>query len=707
MPEVVVTAQKRAESLQDVPISMEVVSGAKIADFGVTDFKQMIRFTPNVSVLTTAGNDVIYIRGFGSPPTNYAFDQSVSMYLDGVYAGKSRQAQAPLFDLERVEVLRGPQGALFGKNTPAGAVSLVSAGPTSTFQGAVNGLYNFDLDGGEVNGFVAGPIGDHLGARLAVRLVDHKGYIRNDFNGNKEPSNEMASARLTLRYAPRDDFDYTVKVEYSDRDVKGGANVSSPLTTPQQPNMFRFGGDSALGLERSKATSWLVSGTGNLQLGDFTLTALTGYSFFRANVVTGFDQALPGGGVTPNSVYTSYPEHFEQTSQEIRLSSPDQQRLKYTIGAYYDRSIYHLTQFTGFDIRSIPYFGLHQNRFKQVAETFSLFGQAEVSITEALRAVGSLRYTQSDKRGTFGGRLVFGPFAYRPITTAVGRIDEDYLDPSINLQYDIAPRIMVYAAYGRGSKSGGLVSNTYGTTNATFTFKPERSTNYEVGVKSTLDDGRLILNAAIYNTKFKDLQVSTYDPALPGFRTGNAASAHSRGIEGALAWHPMQNLDFTLSAAYQDVEYDDYPGASCLASQPVTQCNPASPASIAANNIGGATISHVSKFSGNFTAHYRHELGDGNVIDSMLTVHGRSKYFNADNQHPLYGVQRGYAKVDARVQYGPDDEKWYVALVGKNLTNEKTVGSATTLPVPLTAVPRAFLYLDETRTISIGAGMKF
>ena len=126
---------------------MEVVSGQKLNSFHATDIKSVMNYTPNVFVESTAGDDVIYIRGFGSPPANFSFDQSVSMYVDGVYAGRSRQAQAPFFDLQRVEVLRGPQGALFGKNTPAGAVSVVSANPTNTFQGEVTGVYNFDLKG--------------------------------------------------------------------------------------------------------------------------------------------------------------------------------------------------------------------------------------------------------------------------------------------------------------------------------------------------------------------------------------------------------------------------------------------------------------------------------------------------------------------------------------------------------------------------------
>jgi len=709
--EVVVTAQKRTEKLQDVPISMEVVSGEKLDDFNTSDFKAMFKFAPNVSVETTAGNDTIYIRGFGSPPANFAFDQAVSLYVDGIYAGRNRQAQAPFFDLARVEVLRGPQGALFGKNTPAGAISVVSAGPTSQFEGSVKASYNFDLEGPELSGYVSGPISDTLGARLAVKFVDQEGYIHNRALNRDEPANRSALARLTLRYAPTEDFDYTLKVEYADKEVKGGVNVSSPLTTPQQPHEFRYSTVNAIGPEGTKATSWMVSGTGNLQMGDFTLTSITGYSFFRSNIVNNFDQSLPTGGTTRNSVYNSYPEHFRQWSQEVRLLSPTGQKFEYVVGAYYDTSLYQLTQLGGFDINLpgvLVYFGLLNTEFRQRAESFSVFGQGTYNFTDQLRAVGSLRYTQTDKRAHFFGRLRYGPFALRPVNTvANGDLSEDNVDPSITLQYDVSPQVMVYATYGRGSKSGGFVSNTYGTTSATFRYRPEKSENYEAGIKSTLADGRLVLNVSVYDTSFKDLQVSVYNPTLSVYQTGNAASASSRGVEGTAAWYPVKNLDFTLAAAYQDAKYDDYPGAACLATQPLSECNPASAASAAANNIAGSPLPYTSKYSFSAQGHYRLELANDTAIDTTVGVHGRSRYFDSDNQSPLFGRQKGYAKIDARIQYGPTDERWHVAVVGKNLTDEKTTGSAFNLPFPITASPRAIMYLEETRNISVEAGLRF
>ncbi len=710
--EIVVTAQKRAQKLQDVPISIEVVSGDKLDDFHSNDMKAVMNYAPNVFVQSTAGNDVIYIRGFGSPPANFAFDQSVSLYVDGVYAGRSRQAQAPFFDLARVEVLRGPQGALFGKNTAAGAVSVVSAGPTSTFEGELNALYNFSQSGIELSGHLSGPLTNTLSARLAFKTLNQDGYIKNLATNHDDPETKQQLVRLTLKWAPSDKFDYTSKLEYANRDVIGGITVSSPLTSGQDPHTTRYLDKSALGDEGTKTESFIASGTGNLYLGDYTLTSVTGYSWFGANIVNGFDQTVPGTSThTNNSVYNSFPERFDQFSQEIRLLSPTGKTFEFILGAYYDKAHYRLDQLQGFNILNLfgsPYFGRIDSRFNQTSESYSLFGQGTLHIGDALRAVGSLRYSHVSKDADFVARLIYGPFAIRPVSPivggvpvpVVGSLSEGNLDPSITLQYDIAPRIMVYATYGRGSKSGGFVSNTLGTTAATFQFKPEKSTNYEAGIKSTLADGKVVANVSVYKTQFKNLQVSVYQPATSTYLTGNAASATSKGIEGSLSLFLLRNFDVTASAAYQDIKYDDYPGAACLASQPVT-CTPAT------NNLAGYRVAYSSKFTGNVSAHARFDLSDALKLDVTGVVAGRSKYFDSDNQSPIFGVQKGYAKVDLRVQLADQDDKWHVAFVGKNLTNQLTTGSAFNLPAPITAVPRAILYLEPTRSLSVEAGFRF
>ena len=706
--DIVVTAQKREQSLQDVPISIEVVSGEQLQNFATTNFRDAMNYIPNVYVQSTAGNDTIYIRGFGSPPANFSFDQSVSLYVDGVYAGRNRQAMAPFFDIARVEVLRGPQGALFGKNTPAGAVSVVSAGPTDQMEGSITALYNFDHDGYDVQGYISGPVSDTFGLRVAGRVQNQKGYIKNLATGNQDPQVKNELVRITGRWEPNAGVDITGKLEMSNYTRIGGITVSSPLTTEQRPRTVRFLQDSALGREGDQNRALLASVTANFDIGTHTLTSVTGYSWFKSAMVNGFDQLTPTNAIVQNSVYNSYPEKFRQFSQEVRLLSPTGQTVEYVVGAYYDTSKYNLDQLGGFAINSLNYFGLLHTFYKQDARTISAFGQATVNFMDTLRLVGSLRYTNTHKEGDFRGRLEYGPFALRPVNTvAVGEFTEGLWDPSATLQWDATDDIMLYATYGKGSKSGGFVSNTYGTTSATFRFRPERSRNYEIGLKGKFADGRVRLDLAAYDTQFKNLQVSVYNPVTSTYLTGNAASATSKGIEGSLKAVLSRNFDFSLAGAYQDLQYDNYPGAACLATQPITVCNPAVPASIAANNLAGYRPVLASKFTGNIQGHVMFDLPADLKFDANAVYGGRSKFFNSDNQSPLFGLQKGYAKLDVRLQVGPQDEKWHIAVIGKNLTNELTTGSSFNLPAPITAVPRAILYLEPTRNISVEAGFKF
>lgn len=692
--EIIVTAQKRAQNLQDVPISMEVVSGERIADFAAVDFKAVQNYVPNVFVQQTNGNDTIYIRGFGSPPQNFSFDQAVSVYMDGVYAGKMRQALNPFFDVARVEVMRGPQGALYGKNTPAGAVSVVSAGPTSSFEGGVTGTYNFDLQGYDLTGYVSGPVTNTLSMRVATRIQNQEGYIKNIGTGRDDPRNKLQLIRVSALWEPTDSFDLTAKLEMSNAQRVGGLGVSSPVGTEQQPKLVRYTQEYPLGQEGYTNRSVLGSAVANLKVGDHTLTSITGYSWFNGAVTNYFDQQTPTGAIVENSVANKYPEDFHQFSQELRLLSPTGGVLEYVVGAYYDTARYNVNPYLYYDIRAFNLVSLNQTYFHQNSRTLSAFGQATLRPVDGVRIIGSLRYTNTHKDATFSGKLLGGQI-FRPLTSAKGSISEGLVDPSITVQYDVSRDVMVYAVYGRGSKSGGFVSNTLGTVDGTFVYKPERSRNWEAGIKTTLWDGRATLNLSAYNTKFTNLQTSGYDPDRSIYITKNAASATAKGIEGSLRIAPSRYFDITASAAYQDIKYDSYPDAPCLVGMTGTVCD-----------LSGRRLPYTSKFTGNVSVHGRVDISDYK-LDGTAVLGGRSGFFNSDDQSPLYGYQKGYAKLDLRVQFAPQDDRWHIALVGKNLTDKLTTGSAFRLPVPITTSARAIMFVEPPRNIAVEAGIKF
>jgi iron complex outermembrane receptor protein len=690
--DIVVTAQKREQRLQDVPISMAVVTGEQLTSFHAKDMADIAASVPNLYVERLNAADVIYIRGFGSSPGNFAFDQSVSLYQDGIYAGRGKQFEAPFFDIERIEVLRGPQGALFGKNTPAGAISIVTANPTPSFEAGVTGVYNFDLDGGEVSAYASGPVAENFGVRLAVKGLGLSGYIPNRTTGKDDPRRTQGLARLTLRY---DDgtFDATAKVEYGESHTKGAAIVLSSTTAPLVITKDRFADGRPFGFaEGNNVTSKNASLTANYQIGNHTLTSITGYSTYEADRSNSYARDVPA--VYLNRIF----EDFEQTSQEIRLASPEKGTLEYIVGAYFDWSDYVLDYPKYYRLPSGAE-GSMTSKFDQSAQSTSLFAQATVNLMPTLRVIGSARYSRTKKQGHFETLLLEGD-PIGAITSARGRIVENNVDPSLTVQFDAAPDVMLYASYGRGSKSGGFVSNTTGTVDSTFTYRPERSTNYEVGVKASLFDRLMTVDMALYDLSFDNLQTSVYDPTLT-----------PRGIEWSVSLRPVQSLRLSWSGAYQDAKYDNFPGANCLANQPASVCSttapPGAPNNPANNNLAGYSLPFSSKWSGSVSAQYDTPVGDRFRFVTSAQLNYRSKFIISDNQDPVYGIQPSYQKVDLRFQFGDRDDRWNVALVGRNITNERTYTFGFAWPGSLSYTPSGHRYLEETRTVSVEGSVRF
>jgi iron complex outermembrane receptor protein len=719
---VTVTAEKRTENVQKVPVSIQVLSGHTIEQFHQTDLHSVMNQIPNLFVLQSGVDDVVSIRGFGSGPNNIAFDQEVSIYNDGIYGGRSAQFMEPMFDIDHMEVLRGPQGALFGKNTAAGAINIVTADPTPNFEAMATASYDFDMSGPQVYGYVAGPIADDLGARLAVKFVDQNGFIKNVATGKEDPHTKMGLGRLTLKWEPTADFDMTGKLEIGDERITGGINVSVPLNQLVNPPSTRYAVNPYIdGLpEENEVGSTNGSITANYRFDGLTLTSVSGYSSFHTSRLSAYDQTIPnsGGAITSPAFANGFPENFRQWSEELRLLSPTGQPLEWIVGAYYDGADYKLHQFRDYN-GLFGFTGGDESNFYQHSETVSVFGQATYHVTDDFRLVGSARYSNTTKNARFDEGIVSDiaspiPGGVCPVsglggcaaayTPASGEVSEGSFDPSLSAQFDVRPDIMLYATWARGSKSGGFVSNTYNQTDAHFAFKPERSTNYEVGMKSELWNDHVQFNVSLFDMTFKNLQESAFDPITQTFITRNAAAATSRGMETSLTWVPIDSLDLTANAAYLDAKYDNFPGAACLATDPIAVCNPASPASVAAHNIAGLPLLYASKWTGNFQVHHNMPIGHDLQIDATFIAALRTSYFDADNYDPFYGIQPSYWKFDARVQLSDIGSNWDVAFVGKNLTNKLTVGDALDFPL---GVSRGMQWVDEGRSLSIEATYHF
>jgi iron complex outermembrane receptor protein len=695
---VVVTAEKRVENVQDVPISMSVVSGRNLEDLNVHTFEDLAKYVPNLAIQPTPGANQIYIRGIGSGAQNFAFEQDVSLYVDGIYAGRNRQFMAPFFDIERVEVLRGPQGALLGKNTAAGAISLVSAQPTDTFQAGVDFGALLSRKGFDVSGFVSGPLSDNLTGRLAVKLVNEDGYIDNIGTDRKVPSPNDKLARGILKYQLSEHTDVTAKVEYSDAVVNGTQAISD---LPAKGNSFADGikntQDPFGTPEKDKTQSFNSAVTANFGVGDNTLTSVSGYSTYTATKYTG------AASDNPEDWLSTQREYFHQFSQELRLTSPTGGTFEYIVGAYADTSKFKTHFDTLYNLLGGLIAGESDMVFDQLSTTFSVFGQGQWNVTDEFDVIGSLRYTSTSKDATLHQFLISG-IAVSPaygITPAnpdkylAGSRREENLDPSITLQYHVNPLSMVYFTFSKGSKAGGYVSNSGPVTQATFGFEPEKSRNLEVGAKATLFDGLFVGSVAAFTTKFDDLQVSNYIPGV-GLTIGNAASATTRGVEFNADLYPVEGLTLSGSAAYLDARYDDFPGASCVVTLP---CNP-DPALV---NIGGSVIPAASKWSGTFGAQYSRPLSEDLKGTVALLGNFRSSYFTEANLNSA-AKTGSYTKFDVRLELANVDDRWSVALLGKNLNDVHSFSFSYFWPFD--GAHRLY-YLEETRTFQIQASLRF
>lgn len=678
---IVVTAQKREQDIQDVPISMTVVGGEKLSDLGIQDFNELDRYVPNFYVQSTPGNNAFYIRGIGSAPGNLAFEQTVGLFVDGIYGGHARQFQAPFLDVERIEVLRGPQGALVGKNTSAGAISVVSARPTREFYAMAEGSYEFELGGTRLFGVVSGPLSDAVSVRVAGQFEDGDGYVENTQLGGMEPKRKSLFGRASVLIDPGNGADLLIRVEGGKVDLTG--NAVERYTTPADPDLRRAtsGFPGFMDKDFDNTNNVNASATANIDIGDHVLTSVTGYSAYD------FEKKIDADfGPTP-ALASRFAEKFSQMSQEIRLASPTNGRLEYIVGGYVHINDYDL--FGSTLIAFGPFNGRSDRAFRQENFAWSGFGSLTFHLNDAVRLLGSLRYTYDRKEAT-QQRTNTGVVQPTWIVTPLeGRRIEKEWDPSATIQWDVTRDAMLYASYGQGSKAGGFIGAQSTTTPGQFQIDPEQAETYEIGAKLALFDRRLRFNIAAYRTDFTNLQVSSFDAFSNAFITSNAGKARSQGVETDFTFQIVDGFSLNGSLAYLDAKYLDFPGAPCPFTNP--GCTPAN------NNAVGEPLPRSPKWSGTLFA------------DAVIPVSGnlefianggatfRSKAFLEESYNPA-AAQEGYAKFDLRVGLRRADKRWEIAVIGKNLSNELTAGHAFNTPLAAGIVSK---YIQPPRTIAV------
>lgn len=717
--EIVVTAQGRTQRLRDVPISASVVSGAALQNANLRNLGELTVRLPAVQLTAGPVSDLLNIRGIGSG-LNAGFEQSVATFVDGVYRGRSRSSRAALFDVDRVEVLKGPQTTFFGNNAIAGALSISTrqAQPGGEFQ--YNGSALYAPTDGEyaVEAGVSAPITSNFGLRVAAKAFGMNGYVHNTYLGQDGPHQRDIIGRVSFAWEPsatlRSDFRFDYG-RFRDRNSFPNEIMGCPPPAgyPSARGLcaryLAAAGSSADGkldeTSQGDVSSFSLTYreaalTNRLHLGNHLLTAISAY--YDHDVATLTQLApfpLTGAGGLPLFPSGS-PESYHSFSQEVRIQSPETQKLSYMAGAYYEAGRLQASQTTGYYFTT---FGANApgyttattpiaNSYGNVQndQTVSAFMAATWRVSSRLRINAGLRYSivhktasrQSDIGiGGFNPSIDFTPLplaAQALLRPSIGGRGGDFtipnrtdrkLMPSASVQYDLSSSVMGYASYTKGFKAGGFALSP-----GADTFAPESVNAYELGLKGSLFDRAVTFGVAAFLSDYNNLQEST-NVVLPSGSTqaivGNVAQARSKGVELSLTAHASTKLSFNAEVGYLDARYVRYPNAPCTVLQTLASAT-------CTQDLSGARRTYAPEWSGSVGANLSLPVGAWQLrIDPL--VYFSTRYFQQATADTLL-QQNGFAKFDLRMGVGPADRRWEVAVIGKNLSDHVTGGFRNNIP---------------------------
>ncbi len=714
--EIIVTAQKKSESLQRVPLAVSAVSGDDLRASGAQNLEGLQSSVPNLNIGQNNGVARITIRGIGLDNNSPSAEGSIAFHLDGVFVQRSQAALAGLYDLERVEVLRGPQGTLYGRNATGGSINVITAKPTDTFEGYVRGSFgNRDNIGFE--GAVSGPLGDSIRARLSFKTSDRDGYGRNIITGTQIDDLKERSVRGQLLFLGGEKFDFLVSADYTRGDDRSGVYHYAGQTSSGIPlTGAALGGitatnprDIASRFDPSADREfWGVSGTATYNINDdLSLKSITAYrksSYFLRN-----------SSLDPSSL-SLFPvlqyENAKQVSQELQFVG-SAGALDWILGAYYFNE--RNTAIVGGPLSAAlgggpapVYLAGYYGGTSLETDAYAAFGQATYALTDQFSATVGLRYSSERKEALDQVAFNFGALA--PSTTAdslsalsapqatcgvnVPSIPGcqpskrwNALTPRFTLEYKPSAQTLAYATFSKGFKSGTYnLGSVQGTP-----VDPEKIDSYEVGLKSTFADGRIRANLSGFYYDYTDLQVSKV--VLTQLRLENAATARIKGVELELTAKPVEALKIDASIAYLDARFRDFISAD--PTRPTGEPGVVDNVGRPAFNLRGNRLPQAPKWSGRIAAEYAAELGEGDIVfRADLTSSSRSYFtaFNLDNVS-----RRTMTQVGGSISYRFGDGKTQIAVTGRNLTDQTKFTNAFAATV-FTGAP-ILGFLNEPRSV--------
>lgn len=728
--DIVVTARKRDETLISVPVVVSAVSGAMLQSRGVTNLDGLARLVPQLLIGPQSGSvqgGNIAIRGISGPDSNPFGDSAVSFNIDGVQVAKATVRRMSDIDIAQVEVLKGPQALFYGKNSPAGIISIRTADPTDRLE--AGGKVGYEPYAQEVRGeaYISGPLTDTLGARLSGFYSRMRGWLTDETPADSfaapdhshNPQSRDFAVRGTLKWEPSSSFDAKLKVNYARTSNSGPAATVETFSCPTGVRQTGSGAQCALGDRNVNAAmgsfigtlpgsittfgngqnflkqkQFLASLEANYHLSDaLVLTSVTGYYYARVDQCQNYQN--------DNTIIlpSCNPYSDKEFSQEVRVVSSFDGPINFTVGGYFadTRSYVANTSYifgNGFDLLA-PGFGgpttpalLSSYILTQRGQAYSAYAQIAYKPIDVIEIDVGGRYSYEKKRLPLvksGGGLgqARTPTAILDDSTIVqptrDHADWNDFSPEVTVSYRPSGNLTVFASYKHGFLSGGFNSSSVNfEANPDLSYNQQTVEGFEGGVKAALLDHSLFLNAAIYTYKVKGLQVTNFTNTTSTIRNAGAASA--KGAEADFNYRtPITGLAIHGAVAYNHAKYTSFPAAPCYNGQtPAMGCSIGADGN-ATQNLDGTELIRAPKW--NLSGGFQLDRPVGGDFKAGLSADVTySSSFLTDATSDPSGRMQAYALVDATARIGKQDDSWQIAVIGRNLSNRYYFVASTNVP---------------------------
>jgi len=723
--EIIVTAQRREESVQDVPLSVTAVSSGTLEDRHFTDPSQLQFIAPNLQFTSFAlspGATNFSVRGIGTSSFSQLIEPSVATVIDDVVLGRPEMGVMQFSDLERVEILAGPQGMLFGKNASAGLINIVTRRPqlgettldTHAEVGVVNAAHKCCSVVLQATGNVA--LGETAAFRLNGYFTQYKGLVKDVFpNLGSDYGHKEYGFKPKFYWEPSANFSL-----YLAGDFAHGTGIGTGATTPRAvapgspllPYQIDAGivaSDTNL-LRSSNAANNVTFDVGGIQArADYSFdSGVTISNILAWRKYKAFHTFDADYHQIPSIDLASAYFNFRQLTEELRLSSPSDGALEYQAGFFFyagqtDRRDYAEANL---NIGPVPdgyiqWAGLDAYD-KLRSRSYALYGQATYHLTDAFSLTAGGRYTWDRLRDVAHAQSVGFVFGFSP--------DADYTQTNnakdfswrVSAQYDFTPDVMGYVTVSTGYKGPGF-NQVYSGGSAV---GPEQSTAYELGLKSQIGNN-VLFNVSLYWEEVKDLQVQGYIPEIPAYLISNAGSLRARGIEAELKVKAASDLQLSVNAAYSDAKFKSFEGAICYPNQTEAQgcvADPENPGSFF-TDASGNRLQNAPKLSGTIALDYSPALsGD---LDGFLhaDLYGRTSVNFSANGNPAT-TQKGYFLANASAGFGPASEAWKVSVFCRNCFDQRFITFMESNPGGIAGDYGQTFGLTSFRTIGLGVDFK-